>query len=924
MLTAPRAFAAAGDIVMYASDATNLHGNWSSASDASTAGGQLLTSADNGWESANTPLASPTHYFDLTFSAPANTPYHVWFRLRAPGQSKFNDSVFAQFSDAVNAQGAAIHRIGTANALFVNLQSCNGCPLSGWGWIDGAYWLTQDVTVRFASAGTHTLRVQTREDGVQLDEVVLSPSAYLSSSPGVVINDNTKVLKETPPGAGSTPYSGAPAAIPGTIQVEAFDNGGEGVAYHDTTSGNAGGAFRSTDVDLEAASGGGYDIGWVSAGEWLNYTVNVVAAGSYAVAFRVGVLGQGGTFHLTMNGVDVTGPLTVPNTGGWQNWQTVTATVNLSAGTQVARLMMDSMGAIAVGNFDYITFTSTAPGPPPPPVSGGATITVPAGGNLQNAIDTAQPGDTIALAAGAVYSGSFVLPAKTGDRYITIRSAASDAVLPPAGVRIGPQYAPQLAKIQGGFAGQPAFTTAPGAHHYRLQFLEIVNTCAANDIIELGELSSAQSSLGNVPHDLLVDRCYIHGDAVRGQKRGIALNSASTTIANSYISDIKSAQEDAQAIMGANGPGPYLIVNNYLEASGENILFGGADPFIQNLVPSDITIQQNYITKPLSWRGQAWTIKNLIELKNAQRVTINGNLIENNWAAAQQGFAVVLTPRNQDNTAPWSVVQQVQFTNNIVRHVASVFNILGNDTSTTVADHAIDRSNLFVDISRANWEAAASFCSHVLTSPSITTRCSRTGRQSLCRRSGVTGLIFSNNILPDNAWAVMSARRLAGAMHARRYTRAPSSGATRSSPQQPNLSDRQFLSRQPRRGRICRCREQTTSWRRGVRIRRPRSMAIRLASIHRFSTGAVDAVVGHFRQRRCDRSPRALPGRHGSGEQPAGRNTSPTIEAAQHQCIRSGRFSKSPRRLPATPGNGLVPWPRPGRSSCRRRRRRTR
>src|SRR6185295_10756602 len=107
-----------------------------------------------------------------------------------------------------------------------------------------------------------------------------------------------------------------------------------------------------------------------------------------------------------------------------------------------------------------------------------------------------------------------------------------------------------------------------------------------------------------------------------------ALNSASTTIANSYISDIKSAQEDAQAIMGANGPGPYLIVNNYLEASGENILFGGADPFIQNLVPSDITIQQNYITKPLSWRGQSWTIKNLIELKNAQRVTVNGNLIE--------------------------------------------------------------------------------------------------------------------------------------------------------------------------------------------------------------------------------------------------------------------------------------------------------
>jgi hypothetical protein len=106
--------------------------------------------------------------------------------------------------------------------------------------------------------------------------------------------------------------------------------------------------------------------------------------------------------------------------------------------------------------------------------------------------------------------------------------------------------------------------------------------------------------------------------------------------------------------MGSNGPGPYLIANNYLEASGENIMFGGADPYIANLVPSDITIRQNYISKPLSWRGQAWIVKNLLELKNAQRVTIDGNLIENNWAAAQPGVAIVLTPRNQDGNSPWS------------------------------------------------------------------------------------------------------------------------------------------------------------------------------------------------------------------------------------------------------------------------------
>src|SRR6202011_4539105 len=105
------------------------------------------------------------------------------------------------------------------------------------------------------------------------DGVGLAPSGYLLSSPRRVINDNTRVLKR---GARrtSTPFSGTAMAIPGVIPAANFDNGGEGVAYHDVTSGNAGGAFRSTDVDLQPASAGGYDVGWVSAGEWLNYSVN--------------------------------------------------------------------------------------------------------------------------------------------------------------------------------------------------------------------------------------------------------------------------------------------------------------------------------------------------------------------------------------------------------------------------------------------------------------------------------------------------------------------------------------------------------------------------------------------------------------------------------------------------------------------------
>src|SRR5262249_23902872 len=124
-----------------------------------------------------------------------------------------------------------------------------------------------------------------------------------------------------------------------------------------------------------------------------------------------------------------------------------------------------------------------------------------------------------------------------------------------------------------------------------------------------------------------------------------------------------------------------------------------------NLVPSDITISGNHIAKPTAWRSQGWTVKNLIELKNARRVSIDGNVLENNWQSGQQGYAVVLTPRNQYGTAPWTVVQQIQFTNNIVRHVAAGLNVLGTDdnqTSQPTTGITI-RNNLFVDISAANW-----------------------------------------------------------------------------------------------------------------------------------------------------------------------------------------------------------------------------
>src|SRR4029077_17730711 len=154
------------------------------------------------------------------------------------------------------------------------------------------------------------------------------------------------------------------------------------------------------------------------------------------------------------------------------------------------------------------------------------------------------------LQAGATYVGNFVLPVKNGAAYVTIRTATPDTFLPGTGARIDPAQAPLLAKIHSPNANA-ALATMAGAHHYRLLFLEFLpNARGAGDIIQLGDGTAAQYALADVPHDLEIDRCYIHGDAVFGQKRGISLNSASTSITNSYIADIKAIGVSSQAISG--------------------------------------------------------------------------------------------------------------------------------------------------------------------------------------------------------------------------------------------------------------------------------------------------------------------------------------------------------------------------------------
>ena len=457
-----------------------------------------------------------------------------------------------------------------------------------------------------------------------------------------------------------------------------------------------------------------------------------------------------------------------------------------------------------------------------------ATLRVCASGctysSLQPAIDAAQPGDTILLRAGETFVGPFVLRKKAAStQWITIRSDAADGVLPADGVRLVPagkpggntalSLLPRLLGQSGVYRTTPLLRTEPGAHHYVLKFLEMDGS--ANEGHETVAVLGTDTSEAPAT-DIVVDRVYIHGHREKGNKRGVTLNGVRIDLLNSYISDMKSISVDSQAVAGYNGAGPFRIINNYLEGAGENIMFGGADPAIANLVPSNIEIRRNHLFKPLSWRnpilatpssprasastaagslaagthyfrivavmhtggaaavslpsavvsatvtagkavalswgsvaganvyriyrgtsvtsqtvyvetpnaattftytgssqrsgtpptsGTKWLVKNLFELKNAQHVVVDGNVMENNWVAGQNGYPILVTPRNQDGGAPWVRVRDVQFSNNIVRHVPAVLNISGFDNNATSqqTQRITFRNNLFDDIDPVKW-----------------------------------------------------------------------------------------------------------------------------------------------------------------------------------------------------------------------------
>jgi hypothetical protein len=365
------------------------------------------------------------------------------------------------------------------------------------------------------------------------------------------------------------------------------------------------------------------------------------------------------------------------------------------------------------------------------------------------ALERAQPGETILLKAGATFKGAFKLPKKNGKEFITIRTSADDAQLPPADTRIDPaKYGAALPKIISDVRGEPALLIADGASYYRFVGVEFGPTVEGqNNIIQIG--TTEEKRIEELPHHIEFDRVYIRGDKTFGQRRGIAANGRFIKIKNSHISDIKRKGDESAAIGAWATDGPIEITNNYLEAAAMSILFGGGGSTLR-LVPTDCIVRDNWMNKPVKWREEGWAVKNIFEIKFGRRIRVENNLMTGNWGSAQEGTAILFTTREDIGEA--TIIEDIEFVNNIVRGSANAVNILGSEGS---GGHRLTiRNNIFDDINGQKWGSVGYFLKATdwngLTIENNTII--NSGNITVAYGKPVRGLVFRNNIVFENEY----------------------------------------------------------------------------------------------------------------------------------------------------------------------------
>jgi len=331
---------------------------------------------------------------------------------------------------------------------------------------------------------------------------------------------------------------------------------------------------------------------------------------------------------------------------------------------------------------------------------GGATHRVRAGGDLQAALDAARPGDMVELEAGATFTGSYVLRPKAGEGWVYITSGSLPQ-LPPSGTRVSPTDAAHMPKIVAADHRAPALIVEPGVRHHRFVGVEITTAYTAREKPQYGIVRVAWRSDGTYsqpPADgIIFDRCYIHGTATGNIRDGIVIyNVKSCAIIESQISDFHGAGWESHAIHVYAVPGPVKIANNDIQGASINVFIGdnglGGGP-----IPQDVEIVGNHIHKPWSWKpghpqyaGIPWLVKNLLEIKAAQRVLIDGNILENVWAGGQSGAVMVITPRAAE-------IADVTIRRNVLRNFDSGMAISSADVRI---DRLLVENNLFYNATK--------------------------------------------------------------------------------------------------------------------------------------------------------------------------------------------------------------------------------